>query len=225
MSLTEVLMFYQPVRDQRYFTSEELYSQIDWTDFRKVVDAFRRRLEGWYVTPAQIIRDHSWHYSFALMALDCLLIDALSQYYYGVTTSSRTTFKDFVKESLPALASLPAPIKCPGAADLKTYADVLYAGFRCGILHEAHVPLYGGMSPLAARLYAFEPTGYTKYHDGTDCPTVQVDPVVLFDELKKVFAVYLSDLVNPDARHDDRRAKFKAKFSSSFGIDVTRSKL
>src|SRR3954453_8737556 len=82
---------------------------------------------------------------------------------YG--TVIQKTFKDFLKETIPPFdTQLPQPIDYTdprGKPDqLKTYADVLYVGFRCGILHECHVPLFGGLAgqdQLRGKMFDVDP--------------------------------------------------------------------
>jgi hypothetical protein len=230
-------MFYQPVRTERYFHSCARYSEIDWQDFRAVVEAFRLMIREWYLAPADELRK-TWDHAFSLMAINCLLIDALSQYYYGKRESSQTFFKRFARTRLPAFrAKLPEPIRQPQprrkkgakksrrAKDLETYADVLYVAFRCGILHEAHVLLCGGLAGLGGKLCDVDPDICTMYRDGSDCPSVRMDPAVIYDDLKKVIDRYLADLVDPAPAKEVRRRYFKHKFKASFGIDLATSKL
>jgi hypothetical protein len=235
-------MFYQPVQNKRFFHSREEYSKIAWQDFRSVVDAFRKKLGEWYLAPADLLRPN-WDHAFGLMAMNCLLIDALSQYYYGKRASARSVFKKFACLKLPEFrATLPEPIReNPGRRKrrktsmprlkpvkprfFKTFADVLYVAFRCGILHEAHVALCGGLAGLGGKMCDVDPDICTTYRDGSPCPTVRVDPQVIYDALNKVIDQYLADLVDPDPRHDVRRRHFKHKFKASFGIDLAASKL
>ena len=235
-------MFYQPVRNQRFFHSRQLYSEIDWQDFRAVVDAFRKKLHEWYLAPAEMLRPN-WDHAFALMAMNCLLIDALSQYYYGKRASARSAFKKFACQKLPEFRrKLPKPIQeNPGRRKrrkastprlrpvkprlLKTFADVLYVAFRCGILHEAHVSLCGGLAGLGGKMCDVDPDICTNYRDRSPCPTVRMDPHAIYDELKKVIDQYLADLADPDPKQDVRRRHFKHKFKASFGIDLATSKL
>ena len=79
--------FYNPVKENRWFRAEKKYSDIKWGDFKEVVAEFTGRIEDWYIKPAETLQKASGHYSFAIMALNCLLIDALSQYYFGAQQS------------------------------------------------------------------------------------------------------------------------------------------
>ncbi len=228
--------FYKPTKDNRWFRAEKKYSDIHWNDFREVVAEYKGRIEDWYVKPAETLQSVSGHYSFAVMALNCLLIDALSQYYYGAQQSpteaangcnkpcesSRSKFMDFVKTRIPQLAGTFAPaIKTP-KGDLTELEDVLYSGFRCGILHEAHVPLFGGIVGQA-NVAEFHPSGFTTYQDpaiGSDCLSVTIDPGHMLGLVKTAFADLISELLNPDPAFRERRLRFKEKFESSFGIPI-----
>lgn len=234
-------VFYQPVQSKRFFSRGIKYSDIDWTDFRRIVAAFKERIEDWYIRPAEEPRRASWDFSFALMVIDCLLIDTLSQFHYGQNSSSRGTFKKYIRRRLPDFrAKLPTPIqkrperrkrrkaRTTPLAPLnpryyKTFADILYHCFRCGILHDAHITLCGGLAGLGGKLVDIDPDVCTKYRDGSDCPTVRMDPTVIFDEVKKLFNDYIATLLDPDSKNDVRRSKFKKKFKYSIGIDITQA--
>lgn len=218
-------MFYRPVESNRYFARNVRYSQVKWGDFCEVVRLFRARIDEWYIEPGDKLRRATWDYSFALMAIDCLLIDTFSQYYEGHVRSSQQLFKRFVATQIPALgANLPTPIRHPSGTPLNTFADVLYVGFRCGILHEAHVALYGGLAGLGGQFCDVDADVCTKYDDNRKvCPTVRMDPTTIFEELKRLFHSYMTDLLHP--AQNQLRTKFKKKFKASFGIDLSRSKL
>jgi hypothetical protein len=230
------MAFYKPVKENRWFRAEKKYSDIDWSDFKVVVAEFQGRIEDWYIKPAETLGNTSGHFNFAVMALNCLLIDALSQYYYGAQQSpaeaangcnkpcesSRSKFLDFVKAKIPHLSgTLPTPIKTP-KGNLTELEDVLYSGFRCGILHEAHVPLFGGIKGQA-NAAEFDPIGDATYQnpaDGTHCPSVTIDPGHMLACVKHAFANLVTDLLNSDPAFNDRRLRFKEKFESSFGIVI-----
>ena len=224
--------FYSPVQNARAFRRMTRYDQVNWNNFNEVVDAFHARIDDWYILPTKELINHKdgGHYAFAIMALNCLLIDTLSQFYYGADRSpsesrnsfpeaSQAKFKDFLVAQLSHRTG-PLPTKIESArGDLLTFEDVLYSGFRCGILHQAHVPLYGGIAGEPGVL-VFEAAGKTKYADGRDCPTVVCFPQKLFEDIETVFVKYLVDLMNPDPAFTDLRRRFKAKFEDSFGVTI-----
>ncbi len=217
-----------PIQSARAFRPGTRYDQIDWSVFREVIDAFKGRINDWYIQPTKELIKHTdgGHYAFAVMALNCLLIDMMSQFYYGVLTSSATKFKEFVRVRIPALAgNLPIQIGLPSTGNnrarppLTTYEEVLYTGFRCGILHQAHVPLYGVLYG-EAKPFEFISSGATKYSNGADCPSVICHPRLVFEEIDKAFAQYLDELRNPDPSFDGLRQLFKVKFEDIFGVTI-----
>ncbi len=228
--------FYRPVKENRLFNAEKKYSEINWNDFREVVAEFKGRIEEWYIKPAEALQIASGNYGFAVMTLNCLLIDALSQYYYGAqqspteTTSgcnkpcqaTRSKFRDFLKDRLPLVAGTFTPAIKTLNRDMTSLDDVIYTGFRCGILHEAHVPLYGGIVGQKT-VVEIHPSGFTTYDNpisGTDCPQITVDPHQLLSLITAAFICLVSELLNPDPAFDARRLRFQEKFESSFGIPI-----
>ena len=237
------VIFYQPVQSERFFSAGVKYDAINWNDFKQVVAAFKTRIEDWYIRPAGELRKASWDYSFALMAINCLLIDALSQFHYGKVTGTRGIFKKYVRKKLPAFrATLPQKIqerptrrkhrksaatkpklKPQKPEYFEDFADVLYHCFRCGILHEAHIAGCGGLAGLNGKMVDVDPDVCTRYRDGSDCPTVRMDPTAIFDEVRKLFDQYLNDLVDPNPKLDPRRRKFKRKFTDCIGVNIKNS--
>jgi hypothetical protein len=224
------MAFYTPVQNVRAFRRMTGYDQINWNDFREVVNAFHGRIDDWYILPTKELIRHreGGHYAFAIMALNCLLIDTLSQFYYGALTSSGRRFKDFVRDCIPTLAgNLPTPINQPVSQHnqtgdpLRTYEEVLYTGFRCGILHQAHVPLYGVLAGVPGP-FDFQAAGVTRYtSNNADCPTVICHPQRVFEEVETAFIKYLTDLLTPGAATDPLRRNFKTKFEDSFGVTIS----
>ncbi|HVA45032.1 MAG TPA: hypothetical protein VNH11_01490 [Pirellulales bacterium] len=244
-------MFYEPVPSERYFERDRKYAEINWTYFPGIVDAFERRIRGWYIEPIEILlergvnrhvrrvvcclanRHDGGHYSFAVMAMTCLLIDTLSQFQRGLLKATTSAFKAFVIHDLPSYNVTISPAIDDygrGAGDpkqLSNIADVLYTGFRCGILHQAHAPLYCGIRPGNVPPI-IEPTDHAKYAAGAtkstvggDCAVVVIYPEHLFDEVMSFFAKYLSKLKDSDSKNNQLRDDFKKKFADSFGIDIS----
>jgi hypothetical protein len=217
-------MIYEPVQVNRFFTKTQRYSDVDWSNFDAVITAFEERINNWYIDPATVLANATGHYAFSIMAINCLLIDTFSQFAAGRLSSSALTFKDFVSTNLPNFnATLATTISHDDhnrQTTLSTIADVIYHGFRCGILHQAHVPLYGGIDPGGAS-FQESASGSTTYSaDGSDCPTVSINPLLLLGDLKVYFATYIANLKHTDSQFDTLRANFKTKFTDSFGVTV-----
>jgi len=219
-------MFYAINQHGRWISAQIEYHTVDWTNLDAVVDAFASRLNEWYIKPAEILQAQpdSGHLAFPVMALNCILLDTLSQLVKG---KGKTKFKEFVREQIPEFqANMPISIwhvdaqyPAPGL-ELETYADALYHAFRCGILHEAHVAAYG-MVRGGTNLVEQIPTGFTTYHAGGDCPTVAIDPWKLLNKVKGVVAWYITNLKDRNQANDKLRQDFKKRFTQSFGVDIT----
>lgn len=222
-------MFYRVTLGNREFNAGAFYDNVDWTDLDAIVENFRHRVTWWYLDPADHLETGDRRFEFPVMALCCILIDSLSQFYYGTTQSSRTNFKNFVSLYIPEFAqNLPDTIQHKADTTnsapktLKTYAEVLYFAFRCGILHDAHIVPYG-MVRAVGQLTQFHPSGFTSYGAGGDCPTVMIDAWFFRDRVKVVLQNYLDRLVDPDPNNDVLRDNFKFKFTESFGVDIMNS--
>src|SRR6266496_2718372 len=123
---------YKPVKSVRLFTKTVGYHQIDWNDWDDVIPRFRQRLLWWYVRPIQSLKRHN-HRGFPVVALSCLLLDALSQYEHGLDMSDGRTFKSFVRKRMSKwCVAFATPIRVWNERTGKEtkavdFADVLWA--------------------------------------------------------------------------------------------------
>lgn len=210
---------YLPNQSARYFAVGTLYSDVDWSDFRKVIDAFRRQLEYWYVLPTLELKKEA-HFGFAIAASACLLGDCLSQYEAGSTQSSRSIFQGFFRRHFPDLATpFPTPITTADKP-IKDAAGALYFGLRCGVLHEAHPALYVGLVAQHT-ISEYHASGLASYAAGGDCPVVTFDPGRLFDGVHARLDAYTVELTTASPAYDTLRANFKTKFEQSFGVPIS----
>ena len=213
-------MFYRVVESTRWFSKDKKYSEINWANFGQVVAEFEGRIGKWYLEPGKLLKDTSGHFGFPVLALSCLLIDTLSQYFRGLPRSAGAEFRKFAANHVPGLSgALPTSIRLPDGKEVKTYAELLWK-VRCGVLHEANIPLYSGIRMLSGTTTVFHAMGYTMYADRSACPVVLIDPYKLFDEVSALFRSYVSDLLDSDQAHDDLRKQFIKKSSESLGIDL-----
>jgi hypothetical protein len=122
------------------------YKASDWkaldlstegsADWKRAVDIFNDRLHGRFLSPIEAVRSHAdcdiQEFSgFAIVAIDCLLIETLNQFKMGVdeTPSGQhgECFATFLFESRFFNAEF----------DTKRKGKLFYKHFRCGILHQA----------------------------------------------------------------------------------------
>jgi len=116
-----------PRYNARNWTSLTFSAEEDW---QKAVDIFEDRIRGRFLDIIACIESHAYA-GFAVLALDCLLIETLQQFregkhetpsgqakQYFVRFLTQTSFGDFFSEET---------------------AVMFYKQFRCGILHQAEV--------------------------------------------------------------------------------------
>ena len=173
------------------------YSITDWKsiafatekDWQKAIDVLRDRIEGRFVRPIRLIE--SYEYSgFAVLALDCLLMETLQQFKEGLPESkgSRATFKRFLMTST-----------------FKSYFDdakssLFYDQIRCGILHQAETKKSSKIvTKKSAPLVAYS-------HDSKG---LVVNRRLCHAQLMTEFEDYLSNLRDPSnlALRDNFRKK------------------
>lgn len=215
---------YRPIQEARWFNASERYSEVDWGNFSRVVDSFSRRLEQWYIEPTSVLLHASGHFGFPVVALTSVLVDTLSQYEMGVPASHRQAFMDFISSRMPRFTgALPHPIRTrePNGKSqtLENIEEVLYFGFRCGVIHEAHIPLYGAIHGNADPVEIHE-HGLAEYTNGDPCPTVVVNPELYFEGAKDAYAAYLADLRCEAPKNGELRTRFARKVESSFGVTI-----
>lgn len=236
-------MLFAPKRTVRLFAVGLKYSDIDWDSLSEVLDAFRKRIDQWYMQPVRLLRaQEGQHGAFAALGITCLLIDALCQYDNGKPTSNRGLFIKYVKDRLPQyVRAISPPIRLPKVdsqsceydrtstgtlrtRDIKCVSEALYSIFRCGILHEAHVPLCGVISGLKTKRFSVRPRTLANYTDnGASCPVILIDPWKLFDDVSASFDDLLTR-VSAAAPTATARKNFNTKFQSAFGIDISSAR-
>lgn len=209
----------EPVDSERWFSPGVRYSNVDWNDFQSVVRSFDERLNKWYLDVAGNLPSDS---GFAKVALCCLIIDTLSQYRYGLTRSAGRDFRKFIRYYIPELRGpLQTTIRVPGSgANYTEKEEVLWSAFRCGILHEAHVPLFGGIDGGKSAAFTEEAPGTSaNFDDGTPCPTYVLDPGKLLQVVKVATATYIEELLAIPPNREVRQ-KFAHKVKRSFGKTI-----
>ena len=115
-----------------------LYRDSDWkalnlatkTDWRKAVRMVEDRLNARFFDAVKTI-DKQDFAGFAVLALDCLLIETLQQFREGADETPRRKGEQYFVDFLTT-----APFS---AYFTKATAAKFYDHFRCGILHQAEI--------------------------------------------------------------------------------------
>ena len=220
--------------NERDMTGAEFYSDINWAQLGTIVGAFKDRLQWYYLDAADSLRRDSRQFDNVIAAISCMLIDTLSQFHFGAVSGTRTDFMNFLSIYTPALNGvLPTVIEhlnnpAQGVKTMSRWSDVIYRGFRCGILHEANIFPYGALWSGAATTN-FELVGLSEY-DGAHvpagpCPTVYCNAWLLCDSVRAALNDYCNRVLNPNVAFDFMRQNFKDKFKRSFGVDINAAVL
>jgi len=178
-----------------YYTVED-WNALDFSreqDWLKAINIFEDRIKGRFFEFIDKIKKFEFG-GFAVMALDCLLIETLQQFYEGKARTpereskkyfknflTRGVFKDYFKEKMP---------------------DMFYEQVRNGILHQAEIK------------------GNSKIHIRKCTPLVSftcdkkgliINRMLFHEQLVKEFKEYLSRLKNP--KEKKLRDNFKKKMN------------
>lgn len=139
---------YTPLEEDSYLISPKFkascwkildLSEPDSPDWKRAVKIFYDRLNGRFLAPIKSIEEHAdprvkWFNGFSIIALDCLVIETLYQFYYGVDETDighNSAFWRFFKSS-PYFSQ----------HFTREKSSKFYSHFRCGLLHQGHTKEY-----------------------------------------------------------------------------------
>ena len=176
------------------------YDVDDWAElaftteqeWQKAICIFEDRIRGRFLEIIDRVKGEEFA-GFAVMALDCLLIETLQQFREGrkrtPRNKSRRYFVDFLRQT-----------SFKDYFTTEDMAKVFYDQIRCGILHQAETK---GSSRLLIRA-GVPLVDWTE--DGTG---LTVNRSLFHEQLVEVFAKYLSSL--RDASDSELRKNFRKK--------------
>jgi hypothetical protein len=162
-------------------------------DWAKAITIFRQRIRERFIEPVdkmieneQCLPRTQRKYGFAVLAIDCLLIETLQAFRYGKVNTegeSRSLITNFLQ-------------KCPHFCWSREVSNQFFDDFRCGILHQAET-MRDSLVRSEGALLIQEPTGLiinrTEFHE----------------RLKTAFADYVRNL--QQGRPPSLRDKFRSK--------------
>lgn len=174
------------------------YYDRDWKDldfkreedWKKAIDIFKDRIKSRFLDPISKIESDNYS-GFAVIALDCLLVETLQQFIEGKDETPQTKGKEYFKKFLTT-------------THFKEYfdeetAEMFYYKIRCGILHQAEIK---GNSRI--RMDTKELVKYSEDKKG-----LIINRKKFHEELKKVFDNYINKL--EDSSNSKLRGNFKKK--------------
>lgn len=167
----------------------------NWNTATKI---FRDRLEGRFIAPVDAIVNHTAYKvrefsGFAILSIDCLIIETLNQFYKGIdeTTGKHwKAFRDFFHSSKHFKKEFPTSKIC----------EIFYSHFRCGLLHQAQTKKQSKIRYCEkSMVQLIDPADIEK--------GLIVDRKLFHDAIKLEIEDYIKVLENP-ATADDRTLRF-----------------
>jgi hypothetical protein len=164
-------------------------------DWQKAITIFECRIRGRYLNIVEAIERYEFA-GFAVMALDCLLIETLQQFYDGVRRTKgtiRSAFCRFLTQS-----------------SFKSYFDresaaKFYEYIRNGILHQAEIK-------GSSRIWIRKDTPLVR--DAPDGNGLIINRHLFHQQLMYEFQDYVSRLRKCDPSDDELRHNFRAKMDA-----------
>ena len=160
-------------------------------DWKKAIEIFTDRMDGRFLNQIRALLSDVSANGFAIMALDCLLIETFLQFEIGKSQTPQFNSEQY---SAFLMRAFPSAFKNINAAK-RFYIDI-----RCGILHSAQT---NGHSRLTSD------ESYIIYYDG-DLLSVSVTKFSLL--LVSYFEAYKSKLM--DSNETNLRNNFLKKMAS-----------
>lgn len=177
------------------YTTED-WKRLDFSkeeDWQRAVDILEDRIRGRFFDIVDKIQGESFA-GFAVMALDCLLIETLQQFFEGVHETPSGKSREYFEKFLTQTAF---------REDFDgEMAQAFYRKIRCGILHQAEIR---GNSRI--RIDAPDLVSWTD-----DCRGLIINRKKFHQKLESVFQKYLAWL--RDGADQDLRKKFRRKMDA-----------
>jgi len=195
--------------------------------YKKAVNFFNKRIKDRYFAVGEQLSKRKKHKSgdiFIVMILNCIIIDFLSQYCYGLEAQKSEKFKEFFNTYLSQynLEIKPSIKSCSFSPNgrwkrvkIKNIAEALYHGFRCSLIHSGIISEYGRINEKYKK--AIEIKSWESNKTKRD---IIVNPPLLLEELKKTFKQYIHKLRY--SKNSNLRDNFNKRFEFDYGVKITK---
>lgn len=188
----------KPMRISPCFTVDDwkalhFLTEEEW---QKAVNIFEDRIRGRFLRVIELIERYTYS-GFAILALDCLLIESLQQFRKGVLKTPPRKSKEYFVQFLTKTSFA----KFFNSA----LAEMFYDQIRCGILHQAEIK---GSSRVLIR----PQTQLVRFAD--DKKGLVINRKLFHRQLVKEFENYVAQLRKSNPPDEKLRQKFKKKMES-----------
>ncbi len=188
------------------FRKSHWQSACDEGDWEKMVKIFKDRIEGRFLKPIRLIakdRDIGEFSGFSILALDCLIIETLNQFYQGIDKTKRphkNAFWNFFNNS--------EFFKDDFNED-KAFA--FYDHVRCGILHQAQTK--------QKSVVRIDQKAMIQSVENDISIGLIVDRAKFHEALEKEISSYMVKLKNDGVENSNLRGNFIKKMNLVCGIE------
>ncbi|HEY3862540.1 MAG TPA: hypothetical protein VGO59_11690 [Verrucomicrobiae bacterium] len=188
----------------------EIQSGTRWSpDWEKAVGVFEKRINARFINQIKVLitnRDQATagFCGFAVVALDCLLIETLDQFYNGNHTTRRKSTKDDDPDIKAFHDVFHRSSILRNVFDALEKTKVFYQQIRCGLLHQAQTK---GDSKINRRIDTA-----VKWCDPANPRNgLVVHPCLFHECVEQVYADYLTQLRNRS--NGNLRSRFRKKMN------------
>lgn len=199
------------------------YTASDWPtdldryspDWVKAIDIVRDRFESRYFRPVNDLiesenSDVKYNCGFVVMSIDCLLIEALNQYYFGITHTGEKYYKDRFNPAINDFEQNPNRMYWYGWQAFRDFfkhsvhfekfthdpelPHVFYDDIRCGLLHQAESKIHSLINVKKKEMLT--------YIHPYDCRKgIIINRTLFHTALEKEFHRYLANLGDPESKN------------------------
>lgn len=188
-----------------------IYFSDDWPltlkdplskDWKLGIEIVRKRFEDRYFKPIEILIEHEdpdirYNVSFLIMSIDCLLIETLNQFYFGLSKTTDKYFNRnnniFFKYNWQAFRDFFNHSNFfPDFKDNDELTKLFFDEIRCGLLHQAESKTNSLINIKNSKMVVFiDPTNLDA--------GIILNRTLFHTALKHEFEKYINDLANQDS--------------------------
>jgi hypothetical protein len=153
-------------KDKLHFSPKYIFADLNFGDKDKTIDAFKDRVDGFYLEPAKLLDKKYMGFGCGLLCITT--IDLLARLTYP---RSKKRIEDWLKNNIQEFQKV-------------DFAERFYKDFRCGLVHEGRIKPFGEFSYEAKQIVTSE-------HN-----VIRINPHILLERIGQAFEEYLKKLEN-----------------------------
>ncbi len=176
-----------------YFSPKYKYLELNWDEKDKLIEAFRDRVKGFYIQPAEQL--NSDEKGFATGVLCITTLDFIAKFFYN---NDANRMKKLLKNKIEEFSRVD-----PYFTN-KTLADRFYEEFRNGLIHEGRIKNAGQFSYDFLEIVKVEEE------------VMIVNPGKLLCKINSIFDNYITQIKESDLLY----LKFKESLRGDFKREI-----